>query len=185
MSEHGHHDDTPQVYGMVAEFDDSEPLLDAATKAYKAGYRKMDAYTPIPVHGLAEAIGFKKNAVAPITLLGGFAGAATGFGLQYWAMTIYYPYSIGGKPFNSWPSWMPVTFELTVLFGAFAAFFSMWMLNGLPRPHHPIFNAKRFERASSDGFFLCIESEDAQYHHEKTRAFLEQFSPVEVSEVPR
>lgn len=183
MADHGHHTEEPKVYGLIAEFDDSDTLLHAAEAAYKAGYRTMDAYSPLPIHGLSEAIGFKKTYVSTFTLIGGLVGAATGFGMQYIASAIHYPFDIGGKPFNSWPSFMPITFELTILFGAFAALGSMLILNGLPQPHHPVFNAKRFERASSDGFFLCIESEDLQYDAEGTKQFLQEQNPVEVSEV--
>ena len=182
MSDHGHHTE-PETHGMIAEFDDPDTLLHAAEAAFKAGYREMDAYTPFPVHGLSEAIGFKKTYVSLITLIGGLTGAATAFAMQYIASVLHYPYDIGGKPFNSWPSFMPIGFELTILFGAFSALGSMLILNGLPRPHHPIFNAKRFARASSDGFFLCIEKADAQYDAGDTRAFLESLNPVEVSEV--
>ena len=181
---HGHHDDdTPKLFGLIAEFDTPDDLLHAAEHAYKSGYRSMDAYTPFPVHGLAEAIGFRKTAVAPIVLFSGLAGAFSGFMLQVISMVYHYPYDIGGKPALSWPSFMPITFELTILFGAFGAFFGMFALNGLPRHHHPIFNAKRFERASSDGFFLCIEADDAQFDKDGTKTFLEQHKPVEVSEV--
>lgn len=183
MGHHGH-DETPKAYGLIAEFDDPEVLVHAAEAAYKAGYRNMDAYAPFPVHGLAEAIGFKKTYVSLITLIGGLTGTATAFLLQYISGVIHYPYDIGGKPFFSWPAYVPILFELTVLFGAFSALGSMLYLNGLPRLHHPIFGARRFERASSDGFFLCIESDDVQYDPQKTRAFLEGLHPVEVSEVP-
>ena len=183
MADHGHNDDAPRLYGLIAEFDTPDELLHAAEHAYQAGYRDMDGYSPFPIHGLSEAIGFKKTAVAPITLCAGITGAATGFGMQVLAMVYHYPYDIGGKPMLSWPSFMPITFELTVLFGAFGAFLSMFALNGLPLLHHPIFNAKRFERASSDGFFLCIEAGDGQFDDDKTRAFLEEQKPVEVSEV--
>ncbi len=183
MSNHGHEDDAPQVHGLIAEFDDPDTLLEATAKAHEAGYRTMDAFAPYPVHGLAEAMGVRKTAVSFFTLCGGLTGAATGFGMQYFASVIHYPYSIGGKPLDSWPSFIPITFELTILFGAFAAFGSMLLLNGLPRPHHPVFNAKRFERASSDGFFLCIEKTDVQYDTEQRKAFLEGRGPVEVSEV--
>ncbi len=181
---HGHHGESaPKLFGMIAEFNTPDDLLHAAEHAYKAGYRSMDAYTPFPVHGLSEAIGFRKTMVSPLVFVCGLLGACTGFGLQYLAMVLHYPYDIGGKPFFSWPSFMPVTFEMTILFGSFGAFFGMFAMNGLPRLHHPIFNAKRFERASSDGFFLCIEADDAQFDKEGTRAFLEQQKPVEVSEV--
>lgn len=184
MTDHGHHNEEPKVHGLIAEFDEAEDLLEAAKKAYAAGYRELDAYSPFPIHGLSEAIGFKKTYVSLITLLGGLTGACTGFGMQYIAMVLHYPYIASGKPLNSWPSFMPITFELTILFGAFAALGSMLLLNGLPQPHHPIFNAKRFERASNDGFFLCVECKDAQYDLAGTKSFLESLGPVEVSEVP-
>lgn len=183
MSDH-HHSDEPSVYGMIAEFDDEDLLIAAVDKAYAAGYRDMDAYTPFPIHGLSEKLGFKKTMVAPVTLLGGLAGATFGFGMQYFAMAVHYQYEIGGKPLNSWPSYLVITFELMILFAGFSAFFGMWLMNGLPRPHHPIFNAKRFERASSDGFFLCIEVTDGQYDTDKVQTFLQDLGPVEVSEVP-
>jgi len=183
MSEHDTGTHTPEVHGLIAEFDSPDELEVATDKAYAAGYRKMDAYSPFPIHGLAERMGVKKTLVAPITLLGGLTGAAVAFGTQMFASAIHYPYAIGGKGYGSWPAFIPITFELMILFGAFGAFGSMLLLNGLPRPHHPIFNAKRFERASSDGFFLCIERDDPQYDSEKTREFLTQLHPVEVSEV--
>jgi len=183
MSAHGHDEETSQVYGLIAEFDDPDTLLHATAKAHEAGYRMMDAFSPFPIHGLAEAMGVRKTAVSLCTLIGGLTGMATGFGMQYFASVIHYPYSIGGKPLDSWPSFMPITFELTILFASFSALGSMLILNGLPRPYHPVFNAKRFERASSDGFFLCIERDDAQYDTEQTRNFLQGLGPVEVSEV--
>ena len=183
MSAHGHENQAPQVYGLIAEFDDPDTLLHAATKAHEAGYRTMDAYTPFPVHNLAEAMGVRKTAVSLFTLCGGLTGTCTGFGMQYIASVLHYPYSIGGKPDLSWPSFMPITFELTILFAGFSALGSMLLLNGLPRHHHPIFNAKRFERATSDGFFLCIERTDAQYDAVQTKTFLQGLGPVEVSEV--
>lgn len=183
MSDHGHHDDTPRLYGVIAEFNEADALVHAAEKAYKAGYRSMDAYSPYPVHGLAEAIGFRWTAVSRCTLIGGLTGTLTAFLLQYIGTVVHYPYDIGGKPFFSWPSYFPILFELTILFGAFSALGSMLFLNGLPQPNHPIFNAKRFDRASSDGFFLCIESDDAQFDAEKTKEFLSGLHPVEVSEV--
>jgi len=183
MSGHAHESDARRVFGLIAEFDEPDALLEAAEKAHAAGYRKVDAYAPFPVHGLAEALGVRKTAVPFFTLMGGLAGAATGFGMQYIAMVLHYPYSIGGKPLNSWPSFIPITFELAILFGAFAALGSMLALNGLPRLHHPIFGARRFERASSDGFFLCIEAGDDLYDTEGTRRFMKDLGPVDVSEV--
>ena len=173
----------PAMFGLIAEFKEPEPLVDATKRAYRAGYRSMDAYTPFPVEGLAEAIGFRKNGVAAFVFVGGIAGALAGFAMQHFASVIHYPYDVGGKPFFSWPAFIPITFELMVLFASFACLGAMLGLNGLPRPHHPIFNARRFERASNDRFFLCIESSDPLYDTEKTRAFLEATGPVEVSEV--
>ncbi|MBI2434921.1 MAG: DUF3341 domain-containing protein [Candidatus Hydrogenedentes bacterium] len=183
MAEHNQHDEAPKVYGLIAEFDEVEQLLHAARAAYRAGYRELDAFSPFPIHGLAESIGFRKTWVSFWTLVGGLTGTATAFLLQYISMVLHYPYMASGKPLNSWPSWVPVIFELTILFGAFSALGSMLFLNGLPQPYHPVFNAKRFERASSDGFFLCIETTDAQYDSTKTREFLQGLHPVEVSEV--
>ncbi|MBI2423854.1 MAG: DUF3341 domain-containing protein [Candidatus Hydrogenedentes bacterium] len=183
MAHQEHHTDEAQVFGLIAEFDEADQLLSAASKAYAAGYRTMDAYSPFPIHGLSEAIGFNKTYVSLFTLIGGLSGTATAIFMQWFASSIHYPYHIGGKPFFSWPSFMPITFELTILFGAFSALGSMLLLNGLPRHHHPVFNAKRFERASNDGFFLCIEQTDVQYDKEKTTAFLQGLNPVEVSEV--
>ena len=173
----------PELHGMLAEFDTADELLAASEAAYAAGYRCMDAYAPFPVHGLSEAIGCKKTWVPFFTLMGGLSGAVMGFGMQYFAMVMHAPYSIGGKPFNSWPSFIPITFEMAILSGAFAALGSMLMLNGLPQPYHPVFNGKRFERASNDGFFLCIEADDGQYDKEATEAFLREQAPVDVSEV--
>lgn len=173
------------IYGVTAEFGTPEGLLHAAEKAYAEGYRDMDAYSPFPVHGLSEAIGFKKSAVAPITLAGGLAGALGGFLFQYWASGIAYPLNVGGRPYMSWPSFIPITFEMGVLAAAFSAVISMIVLNGLPRPHHPIFNAKNFERCSNDKFFLCIEATDEQFDTGKTQEFLNSLDPTGVSVVER
>jgi hypothetical protein len=169
---------------MVAEFDSPEAVVKAAEAAYEAGYREMDGYSPIPVEGLAEAIGFKRNWVALIILVGGITGGVGGFIMQWFSATIHYPIIVGGRPFNSWPSFMPIVFELTVLLSAFSAVIGMLGLNGLPRPNHPIFNAPNFERASQDRFFLSIQADDPLYDEARTREFLEAQSPVAVSLVP-
>ncbi|MFP4500497.1 MAG: DUF3341 domain-containing protein [Candidatus Hydrogenedentota bacterium] len=176
-------DKKTQVYGVIAEFEAPEPLLHAARRAYKDGYRAMDAYSPFPIEGMGEVIGMKSTGIPPLVFAGGVAGALGGFAMQHFASVIHYPYDIGGKPFFSWPAFIPITFELMVLLAAFACFFGLLGLCGLPRPHHPIFNAKNFDRASTDRFFLCIECRDRQYDAAGTRAFLEQFGPVQVSEV--
>lgn len=182
MHEHSHE---PKVYGLVAEFDDPDGLLTAAKRAYDAGYRKLDAYSPFPIHGLAEAIGFKKTAVPLLTLIGGLTGAIFGFSLQVIGSVYHYPYEVGGRPYFSWPAFIPITFECMVLFASFTCGLSMLALNGFPRPHHPIFDAKHFERASSDRFFLCIESDDNRFDADKTWEFLENLDPrpLGVSEV--
>lgn len=173
----------PVLYGLIAEFDDSKALVKAAKKAYAAGYRNLDAYSPFPIHGLSEAIGFKKTAIAPIMLFAGLSGAAGGFFMQWVSMAWHYPYIIGGRPFNSWPSFIPVTYECGILAAGIAGTVAMIMLNGLPRLHHPIFSAKNFENATRDAFFLCIEATDSKFDPSATRSFLESLGPKEVSEV--
>ena len=173
----------PPIYGLMADFDDSDDLLAAARQAYAEGYRKMDAYTPFPVEGLAEAIGFRRNRVALIVLIGGIAGCLSGFLLQYYVAVINYPINVGGRPLNSWPAFIPITFEFTVLFGALFAVFGMLALNGLPMPYHPVFNVPGFELASRNRFFLCIESEDPKFDRKRTEDFLKGLSSRAVSEV--
>jgi hypothetical protein len=161
-----------------------EALLDATRRAYEAGYRRMDAYSPFPIDGLAESMEFRKTAVAPIVLTFGILGGLTGFGMQWYSAVVSYPLNIGGRPFFSWPSFIPITFELTVLFAALSSVVGMLALNGLPRPYHPIFNAPAFNRASADRFFLCLEGADPLFDPEETRSFLEESSPRTISEVP-
>ena len=167
----------------MAEFDNPTSLVNATSRAYREGYRRMDAFTPFPVDGLSEALGLQRTRVPLIVLLGGIAGCIGGFFLQYYISVIYWPLIVGGRPFNSWPAFIPVTFELTVLCAALAAFFGMLALNGLPRPHHPVFNVPRFELASRDRFFLCIETTDPKFNLAETRSFLESLGAREVNNV--
>ncbi len=173
----------PPFYGLMAEFGSAQALLDAATKVAEAGYTRTDAYSPFPIHGLAEALGFKERSVAPLVLAGGIAGALAGYGLCYWTSVIAWPMNIGGRPFHSWVSFIPPTFEVTILFAAFSAVFGMFALNGLPQPYHPVFNVERFSRASQDAFFLAIEAEDPMFDAAATRRFLLSLQAKEVVQV--
>jgi len=171
------------IYGVMGEFATPEELIDAVEKVREAGYRRLDAYAPFPVEGLSEALGLKRNLVPAITLLGGLGGGLTGFFFQVWANVSSYPMNIGGRPLNSWPAFIPVTFELTILGAALSAVFGMLALNRLPQPHHPVFNVHRFTHASSDRFFVCIEARDPKFHLADTARFLQDLHAHHVSEV--
>jgi Protein of unknown function (DUF3341) len=172
------------IYGLMAEFDTPHDLIAAARRTHQEGYRKVDAYTPFPVEGLAEEIGFTRNGVPLVTLVGGILGGLSGYFMQYWIAAISYPVNVGGRPYNSWPAFIVVTFEMTILFAGLAAVFGMLALNGLPMPYHPVFNVPRFAFASKDRFFLIIFSSDAKYEIGTTRQFLESLKPRSISEVP-
>jgi hypothetical protein len=163
---------TSGLYGLLAEFDTAQDLLTAAHRVREAGYTKTDAFSPFPIHGLAEAIGFKEHLVPKFVLAAGITGALAGYGLEYWTSVIAYPMNIGGRPYFAWVSFIPPAFETTILFAAFTAVISMIALNGLPQPYHPVFNAPRFSLASQDKFFLAIEAADPKFDLEATRAFL-------------
>jgi len=171
------------LHGIMAEFVDPESLLDAANQARLEGYRDMDAYAPMPVEGLAEAIGFRSNWVQRLVFVGGLCGAIGGFMLCWWISVIAYPHNVGGRPLNSWPAYVPITFELMVLIACITAVVGMLILNGLPQPYHPVFNVERFARASRDRFFLCIEASDPKFEPTATREFLERLNPREVMDV--
>jgi hypothetical protein len=173
----------PTLYGLMAEFDTPTALVAAANAARLEGYRRMDAYSPIPIEELHAALGFHHTRLPLIVLIGGILGGAGGYGLQYWSQVIAYPLNIGGRPFNSWPQFIPVTFETTILGAALAAVFGMLALNGLPMPYHPVFNAPRFALASRNRFFLCIEARDPKFDREGTQRFLDGLDPRGVSEV--
>jgi hypothetical protein len=172
-----------RLYGLLAEFDNPGDLVAAAHKAREAGFRKMDAYTPFPIEELAEALGIHYNRLPLLVLLGGIFGAFFGYGLQYWTSVIDYPLNVGGRPFHSWPSFIAPTFETTVLFAALTAVLGMLALNGLPMPHHPVFNVPRFALASRDTFFLCIEAADEKFDRERTLTFLHRLGAKQISEV--
>lgn len=172
------------LYGYVAEFETPATLVQAVERARAEGYVKMDAYSPFPVEGLAEKLGSRRTLMPLIILLGGIAGMVGGYALQYYCAAITYPINIGGRPLHSWPSFIPVTFESTVLIGSLSAVFGLLGLCGLPLPYHPLFNVPRFAMATRSRFFLCIEAEDPRFDPERTRQFLDALQPQQVSEVP-
>src|SRR3989441_8489764 len=172
------------LYGLVAAFTTPEALLEATRQARRAGYRRLEAYTPFPVEGLAEALDFHQTHIPLVVLLGGIVGGVGGYVLQYWINVIDYPLNVGGRPLHSWPAFIPVTFELTVLCAALFAVLGMLALNGLPMPYHPLFHVPRFALATRDRFFLCIEAVDPKFDRETTEQFLASLQPREVTEVP-
>ncbi len=181
---HGHELETSgRLYGLMAEFEDPNTLVEATSKAYERGHRKMDAYAPFPIEELAEALGSHHSRLPLMVLVGGIIGCLAGFGMQYWVNVIEYPMNIAGRPFNSWPMFIPVTFEMTILFSALTAVFGMFALCGLPTPYHPVFNNPRFSAASQDRYFLCIEADDPHFDRDETHQFLASLGPTEVTEV--
>ncbi len=170
-------------YGLLAEFEQGEALLAAARKAYAAGYRHMNGYTPFALEGLFEALGQRPTRLPLLTLVGGITGGCVAYCMLYYASVISYPINVGGRPLNSWPAFMPITFELTVLGASFAAFLGMLALNGLPHPYHPLFNVPEFKLASRSRFYFCIQARDPLFDLNRTRQFLEGL-PAKVYEVP-
>jgi Alternative complex III, ActD subunit len=168
------------LYGLIAEFEDPNALVAATRRAHDAGYRCMDAYSPYPIEELHEALGAHHTRLPLIVLIGGICGCLGGYLLQYWASTMAYPLNVGGKPLHSWPAFIPITFECTILVAALSAVFGMLALNGLPMPYHPVFNVTRFALASRNRFFLCIEARDPQFDLDETRRFMETLQPREV-----
>jgi hypothetical protein len=172
-----------KAYGLLAEFDDSTSLVEAARRTYDEGYRKFDSYSPFPIHELFDVMHCHDRRVQLFVLLGGIAGAITGFGLQAWISAIDYPLNIGGRPYISWPMFIPVTFELTILFASISALLTWIGLNGLPLPYHPTFNVPSFARASQDGFFLAIEANDPKFDRTRTFEFLKSVGATEINEI--
>lgn len=175
----------PGLYGLLAEFETPTALVEAARSARQDGYTRMDAYSPFPIDGLADALGFRRTKLPLLILLGGITGALSAYALQYYCAAISYPVNVGGRPLNSWPSFIPVTFELTILFGALTAVFGLLAFCGLPMPYHPLFHVPRFAHATRDSFFLCIEVGDPRFDRAATHQFLRGLNPREVSDVPQ
>ena len=171
------------IYGLMAEFGSRRELINAVKHSRAVGYKRMEAYTPYPIEELNEALGHHHSRLPLIVLIGGILGALGGFGLQYWTSVMAYPLNVGGRPLNSWIAFIPVTFETTILFAAFAAVLGMLALNRLPMPYHPVFNVERFARASQDRYYLCIEARDQKFDLAATRSFLEGLEAVDVSQV--
>jgi hypothetical protein len=174
----------PSIYGLMAEFETPTELVNACKAAYAEGYRDMDAYSPFPIEEASEAIGFHKTAVPLVTLTGGILGGLSGFALQYWINVIAYPLNIGGKPYDSWPSFIVPTFEMTILFAGIIGMLGMFALNGLPQPYHPVFNVDRFSNVTRNKFFLCVEASDPKFDLAGTQQFMERLKPLSISEVP-
>ncbi len=172
-----------KIYGLLAEFDTPTQLVDAAQKTREAGFTKTDAFSPFPIHEMDRALGVKRTILPFLILAGGVAGLLTGLGLQYFVHVIDYPIIVGGRPFASYPSFIPATFELTILFASFTAVFGMLLLNGLPQPYHPVFNVPRFALATREKFFLLIETTDPKFNYDETRSFMQSLNAQEVFDV--
>jgi hypothetical protein len=175
----------PHVYGLLAQFDQPETLRAAASKAYAQGYRRMEAYSPFPIEDMASVMGHPRSRLPILTLVGGVLGGVTGYVMQYYACVISYPLNVGGRPLNSWPAFIPIIFELTILGAALFTVFGMLGLSGLPMPYHALFNVPEFKRASRDQFFLCIQAADRSFDLLQTREFLNASHALAVYEVPR
>jgi hypothetical protein len=169
------------AYGLMAEFETEEALVEAVRRVRAEGYRRIDAYSPFPIEGLTELLGIRPTVLPYVVFISGVIGALAGWGLQYFALVINYPYNVGGRPLNSWPAMIPITFETTILFAGIAAFICIIVMNGLPEPYHPVFNVSGFERASVDRFFLVIENRDPRFNASATSNFLQSLKPTSVS----
>ena len=179
----GHRRHAPPLYGVMAEFESPTDLVAAAHRVYSLGYRRINGYSPFPIEELSEAIGFTKTSLPLIVFIGGLVGGLSGFLMQYWIAAIDYPINVGGKPTNSWPAWIPITFEMTVLFAAFSAVLGMLILNKLPQPYHPVFNLPNFALATRDRFFLAIEANDPKFNHAEVVDLLKSLNAVAVNDV--
>jgi hypothetical protein len=177
--------DDDELYGLVAEFEHPEELVRATQAAYAAGYRRMDAYTPIPVEGLTEALGRIPTKLPLVVLLGAILGGAGGYFMQWFASVVHYPMNVGGRPHHSWPAFLPIVFELSILGAALFAVLGMLALNDLPQPYHPLFNLPQFRLASRDRFFLCLEARDPKFRRDEARAFLQSLTKRTVLEAPK
>lgn len=175
--------EAPQLYGILAEFPDADALVAATRKVAAEGYTHADTFTPYPVGETADALGFPKSEMGPVMFIGGLTGACSGFLMQYWTNGFGYPLNVAGRPYLSWPSFIPITFEMMVLTAALSGLFGLIALCGLPRLYHPLFNSARFDRASRDRFFLCVEAGDPKFDPARTREFMNTLNALSVEEV--
>jgi hypothetical protein len=173
----------PPTYGLIAEFDNPTDVVRAAHRVYEEGYRRIDAYSPYPIEALSEAVGVHRTKMPLLVMMGGIIGGLAGYLLQYYTLVIDYPLNVGGKPFHSWPAFVPITFECIILGASLTAVFGMLALNNLPEPYHPVFNAPNFALASRDRFFLLVESADPKFDRDRTAEFLRSLGPREVTDV--
>ena len=173
----------PPTFGLLAEFDNPTDAVRAAERVYAEGYRKIDAYSPYPIEALSEAVGVHRTPMPLIILIGGILGGLAGYFLQYYTHVIDYPLNVGGKPFHSWPTFIPITFECTVLGASLSAVFGMFAVNRLPQPYHPVFNVPNFALASRERFFVLVEATDPKFDREETAALLRSLGPREVTDV--
>lgn len=174
-----------RMFGLIASFRDAEPLLRAVRAARAAGYTKLDACTPFPVEGMDEALQLKRSPLPRLALLGGAIGAGSAYFMLWYSAVIDYPWNIGGRPLNSWPSFIPITFELGVLGASLMILASVFVLNRWPEHYHPLFAARGFRRVTRDRFILVIEATDPSFDPDRTRGFLQSLHPQRVEEVSR
>jgi hypothetical protein len=184
MDAHAHGHTEPELFGVMAEFDSAQTVVEAARRVVAEGFTRVEAYTPVPVEDLNDIIHRKRTKLPRFILAGGLVGMATGFVLQYWTSVLDYPLNIGGRPLASWPSFVVPSYELTILFAALTAAIGMIVMNGLPQPYHAVFNVPRFSMASSDKFFLVVESDDPKFDRETTTRFLSDMGAKGVYDVP-
>ena len=178
-----HRRHAPPMYGVIAEFESPSDLVAAARRVYSLGYRRINGYSPYPIEELSEAIGFTHTSLPLIVFIGGLVGGIGGFLMQYYIEVIDYPINVGGKPYNSWPAFIPITFEMTVLVAAFSAVLGMLVLNKLPQPYHPVFNVPNFAMATRDRFFLAVEANDPKFDHAEVVELLKSLNALEVNDV--
>lgn len=174
-----------QTYGLLAEFRNPAHLMKAAKLTSKAGYKNYDCYSPFPIHGMDDAMDLKPSKLGYIVLAHAILGFIGALSLISWTASVAYPINISGKPYLNFPAFVPVTFELTILLSAFGAVFGMFFLNKMPKHHNPIFNSDTFKKATDDGFFVIIESDDDLYHDEKTKTFLQEAGAVHIETIDK